>query len=463
MSAEAFLKKYSETDKKANVFMKGFPLNRPLATGVNGDVGLELEIEAGALPNEGDLATIITPKSKVRWAAKADGSLRGEAVEYVLTGPAYIDEVPLLLGGLWDKFRQRGTQFRLSNRCSTHVHVNMSGKKVNHLTSIIALWTTLEEALINWCGEERKSNHFCLTAKDSIPLIQKWQEFLRTGRMDYPEGFKYSALNVRTLRQIGSFEFRPMRASTEPEPLLDWTRFIHGLTKYATEKYANPQVLASDLSELGGIELFTLIAREAGCSALFIDQVLSHPDNRDFHGMAMEGFRIAQPLVLGHPWHEYMDQINREYVPDPFGKAGSSFFDGDIERTIRAAGDALAREEARFRPRGGRLDPWNAEPAPAAGAAGLRAEPIAAHPPTNRHRAYRIDPNQPIEFIDGTPATGEPSGEGTMRVRAIIPILAADHQTRLDTPWSYDLSTGFYSGDHTVAQIRNVGAEWRAI
>jgi hypothetical protein len=320
----AFLDEYLKKKEPSDQAIPGLPLNSPLVA-VNGlgDIGLELEIEALNLPSAGHLADIQAPKSMAMWSPKRDGSLRGESAEFVVTTPIYAEELEFMLSRLWEKFTRHQTRFNLSNRCSTHVHINMGGKKINEITSIICLWTAFEEALINWCGVQRKTNHFCLSVKDSNNLIRGWENLLSRGRYDFPEGrFKYAALNVATLPTLGSLEFRTMAGSTTYQPIIDWAKFLKALVDYAVTRFPNPSLIANDLSERPAREIFGEICQLGEVSVEFFDTVLSLEENKDFERSVLEGFRRSQSLSQGFPWNDWMKEVNKVYIPNPFDEGG---------------------------------------------------------------------------------------------------------------------------------------------
>src|SRR5690606_16237709 len=111
----------------------------------------------------------------------------------------------------------KGTVLDLSNRTSTHVHLNASTLLCNQITSIFILWSTFEEALISWCGEARTTNHFCLSLKDSSSTADLWRQYLRDGYVPDGRGYKYSAFNFLTLFDKGSLEIRCAPAFNNPE------------------------------------------------------------------------------------------------------------------------------------------------------------------------------------------------------------------------------------------------------
>jgi hypothetical protein len=300
--------------------VKGIPrieMNAPVGkqTTFKGTLGLELELEGARLPGDGYFEGI-KARSGASWEVHADGSLRGGGREYVLSKPCNVEELPQLINGLWQVFKDVGAVVENSNRCSTHVHVNMNGRKVNELTSILALWTTFEEALVNWCGELRKANHFCLTSGETQSTVRAWTEFLTNGTRPQNGGLKYSALNILPLWTIGSFEFRCGAPADNPDIPITWAKFLHYFVEYCVRRFPNPMDIGYALSERGGEEIFKEICREAELKT-FADEVLGKTGN--FDRECLTGFRNAQPFVMGFPWNDWMPLINKEYVPNPFG------------------------------------------------------------------------------------------------------------------------------------------------
>lgn len=486
---EAYEKQFVEP-----VGIPGFQMNRPyVVDGPAGDVGLELEIEGQDLPSQGSLEKIVGGKTKSQWSTKTDGSLRGEALEYVLSTPCSFEEINPLVSGLYSKFKSIGTELRLTNRCSTHVHVNMAGKKVNEITSAIALWTAFEEPLTLWAGEERVNNHFCLTSKDSNNgTVQAWRGFLRSGSRNFRDNLKYSALNILTLHRFGSIEYRVMNASEDPQRIIDWSRFVFTLTRYAGEQFNNPRSLLYTMSERGGRDLFRDICERAGVTPAFVLGVENTVSDLD--RTVLEGFRRAQPLVAGPDWDAWMPEINKEFIPNPFGdKKGKK---GNARELIEGIDWDLAAATGRgpidleFRPRTLRPRMDAAPTAPAPPPPGPRpafvpegfvnvfgnwqhpeydsisrslniiqrnAPSITTH--FDNAMPAPVDWTQPVEFADGSPAVVlKVRGRGIMAVVSSTENKRTDVASLTDRAW-YDTATGLYSGgrfDGIHPVVRNI-------
>lgn len=316
-----FFDEYKSKHKKP-VGIPNLRLNRPYGkqSRYTGDIGLELEVEGLNLPTEGSIEHIQAPSNNAFWLPKRDGSLRN-GMEYVFNKPTKIEDIPFMVNRLWDIFKRSTLQN--TNRCSTHVHINMKNRKINEITSVILLWTVFEEIMINWCGEFRIKNHHCLSALDSRGTIDAWNDVLTNGRgaRDLPNGIKYSALNILTLHTFGSLEFRCGMAPNSPDEVISWTTFLYNLTQYAFNNYQDPYRIANDLSERGAEEM--------------LEDICSYPQGEEFlesvkekfkqrysevslNEVCMKGFRNCQDLVYNYPWLEWGKEINKVYVPDPF-------------------------------------------------------------------------------------------------------------------------------------------------
>lgn len=380
MVDDEFFKNYKKSVEKT----KGIPnvvMNMPVSQNIfTGTVGLELEVEALApLPRDGHL-DFTSPLTKTSWLAVADGSLRGEAREYIFSQPCAREEVDFMVTRLFDKFKDMKSKINNSNRCSTHVHINMKGRTVNQLTSVIALWATFEESLIAWCGEERVTNHFCLSMQNSRSLVEAWNQYLRVGQFEGMgqdrHGLKYMAFNILPLWRKGSFEFRCGGSPNDPKTVTTWATFLDAFVEYACTRYTLPVTIASDLSERGAAAILEEI-----CSSHkeFFAEVVGK-DIEEFNERCLKGFRVVQPLVLGYPWETWMELINKQYIPDPFAKPkrGATLVINGIP-TVPA-------------------------PRPRANIAGRLAERRTLHHPLPPGVRHGVDPNGwPVDLMSGRP------------------------------------------------------------
>lgn len=310
-------------------------MNAPLAPNtVVGDVGLELEIEGGALiPPSSFPKAVVCPDTGARWVGHNDGSLRGEALEYVLDRPASIAGAEQLVKSLFLLFHEKGTRLNPSNRCSTHVHLNVSNWKVNQLSAFFALWAALEPALIDWCGVERKSNHFCLGIEDTTAVLESWGAFLETGRIDFPNGQKYTALNPLHLFDFGSLEVRCGRAPESADDVINWAKLLWSIRQSIVDDYNNPTLVAEAVSMDRPSGILRRLCEKAGIPEFFEEIANACPD-MDSRGH--NTFREAQRICYAFPWHEWVALCEKPFVPNPFssrtGGAKMQTFRQRVER-----------------------------------------------------------------------------------------------------------------------------------
>ena len=303
----------------------GFQMNKPVASSRYKDrIGLELEIDARSpTPNEGHLDALVSPTTKAKWMAIRDGSLRGDyAREYIVNKPINREELRPMLEGLFAMFKTMKSKIDNSNRCSTHVHLNMGGKKINEITAVMCLWTIFEQSLINFCGEERQTNHFALSSSESNATLTAWEQYLRYGHAHWDRNLKYQAMNVLPLFDKGSLEIRCGAAANDAEGPIVWATLLDHLVDFAIERYSKGiPLIGSDLSERGGSSLFEeLCSRDSILLPVYGDVIAGSGGNELFNDACLRGFRNCQPIVYGFPWETWHKMIEKEYVPDPFAR-----------------------------------------------------------------------------------------------------------------------------------------------
>lgn len=207
-----------------------------------GEVGIEIECEGHNL---------LQDPSKW-WKGIADGSLRGESIEYILRAP--IDRAKVLesLDLLSKELAQHGSRVDESYRTSVHVHLNAQPMKMRHVFNQICLYLILEDILVEYCGKERIGNVFCLRASDAEGMIDRIRRAIKKGEYANmgQDGMRYAAINTKALADHGSLEFRAFRGTVDPKLINQWVEILLEI-KDAAMKYDNPQQICVDFSVLG--------------------------------------------------------------------------------------------------------------------------------------------------------------------------------------------------------------------
>lgn len=210
-----------------------------------GDVGIEIEVEGHHLPTN-ELGY---------WRREADGSLRGESAEYVLRKPLSLEAASKALGELDKAYKECKSSVDNSIRAGVHVHVNVQHMTVNQLINFVVTYLIVEDVLVKWCGKSREGNLFCLRCKDAEAWLQSLEVAISTDNLTllHSDLIRYSSINLKSLCQYGSVEFRAMRGTRDLDKILIWAELLVSIRELACS-YENPMKLMEDC--LGNVEQF---------------------------------------------------------------------------------------------------------------------------------------------------------------------------------------------------------------
>ena len=159
-----------------------------------------------------------------------DGSLAG-GKEFI-TVPRGVENQILWhqrLHGLTDMFNGE----RVSERTSIHVHVNMINMTREQTLSLLTAYCLLEPFFFAYVGQQREQNIHC------VPLWATHMPKLIYGNT--PETYKkipaswhkYTALNLKPLREIGTIEFRHLEGTEDNQQFSSWLYLIKALYDWA--------------------------------------------------------------------------------------------------------------------------------------------------------------------------------------------------------------------------------------
>lgn len=161
-----------------------------------------------------------------------DGSLRGTAYEFI-TRPMTSTNA---LAALQTFFGDTGFDERnYTDRCSVHVHVNCTDMALEQLSTLALLYTTVEEILFDFVGQERADNIYCIPWNHCRAHLDLIFNFLNNTNDTLRRWNKYTALNLLPLSKLGTVEFRLMHGTADMGKLTTWVNIIGSLFKYAKE------------------------------------------------------------------------------------------------------------------------------------------------------------------------------------------------------------------------------------
>lgn len=247
------------------------------------EVGIEVEMEGTNLPRRRE--------HEIKyWAITTDGSLRGEAYEYVLSQPIQRNEVQSALNSLWRKFNSVGSTLTPSDRCGVHVHINCQPLTIAQVFNMAILYFVMEDLLVKWCGEDREGNLFCLRSRDAeylIPALIKDKAHGTFTNVASHNAFRYAAINFSSLPKYGSLEFRALRTPAEPGPIQQFVNMLLALKDYSI-KVNDPEEYLKAVSGQGAEEFVTSVFGRTLAKQLLC---------RDADDLILDGARRVQALV----------------------------------------------------------------------------------------------------------------------------------------------------------------------
>lgn len=299
----------------------GYPFKRPYqAADLSGVVGIEMELEGTGfitrVPFRG-------PDGEI-WLAKEDGSLRG-GLEYITSTAIAPSLVQPMLEALFDGIDKAGGRINNSSRCSTHIHLNMQGFKVNQLASFVTLWGIFEEVLVNWCGPSRIGNLFALRLKDTARGVRIWQDFIQTGKNKFSADYKYMALNGSRLRDLGTFEIRSLEGCTSPDRPVKWIEALLAIRTLAETWDQSPALFidrAMDEPRVFFEQLFNKLP-------IFPELIEANVEdfNTDIERAIENGAKMMLPTANALDWDKIIPLSKEVYIPNPFGSSGVASFE----------------------------------------------------------------------------------------------------------------------------------------
>jgi hypothetical protein len=262
-------------------------------------VGIEVEVES-LTPLPADIGGV--------WLTKTDESLRNYHYEYVCRQPIKVGPDKIKhIRCLTDKLNVPGAKLDMSHRTSVHVHRNVQHfTPVEVWTTIIAYWM-IEDALINFCGNSRRGNLFCLPLSSCEGVLSRCNVDLGSGT---PFGYfpahacKYGGQNLATIAALGSIEYRTMRGTTDPYLIDKWSSALWYLGERA-RSFRDPAALMDYYLDSSKDELLHRLL-----PAEFVSLVTSAPN---YVGLIRSNVMLLADLAYTHDdWLAWQDNLFKE-------------------------------------------------------------------------------------------------------------------------------------------------------
>jgi hypothetical protein len=216
-----------------------------------GDIGIEIEVEGRNTEFFQQLRL---------WRVTRDGSLRDGGVELVLPGPVKYSDLPKRLSEIVSCQRDHGIKVKDTGRAGVHIHMNMQEHSIAEVFNFVCAYLIFENVLIDYCGNHRVGNLFCLRASDAEFFVDNVTHALQNrdiGRM-CSDRVRYASVNVNALASYGSLEFRAMRSTTDPDIVMQWVDLLQAVYKWS-QNFRDPIELMSEFSVEGPSRVYDAV------------------------------------------------------------------------------------------------------------------------------------------------------------------------------------------------------------
>lgn len=209
--------------------------------------GIEVEVEG--VPN-----AKINAVHRPYWTLTTDNSLRDNGVEYVSV-PLRMEQIEGAIDQLNGSLPKTHT---FSPRTSVHVHMNVRDLSLEQITNLLLIYTTMEELLFRWVGQDRDKNVFCVKLLDT-EYADVYMRLQTDPNNTVHYWNKYTALNLHPIEEKGTVEFRHMHGTADKKRLITWINML-ACMKTAAKKYNLLNLIKElhDMNSISSYEVFML-------------------------------------------------------------------------------------------------------------------------------------------------------------------------------------------------------------
>lgn len=255
---------------------------------------LPLELMGVELEYENVVHNFRTPAPEL-WTRVNDGSLRNNGQEFIFSEPLYGTGITDALFNM-ACYLDAHPNIEITDRCSVHVHINVSDMSVEELLRFIVLYLVFERSIIKYHGGTRENNIFCIPFfKAPAALVNITHLFDNLGG-SHPESVrqaieyfdKYYALNIGAAITHGSLEFRHMPGCKDMSKVYDWLCMIQYMKQTAIETTVDYMGIINNMSGNTSFIMYDVFKRLA---PEMIYDTLTYD--------LMQGARLAQSIVKG--------------------------------------------------------------------------------------------------------------------------------------------------------------------
>lgn len=248
------------------------------------------------------------------WKVVRDGSLRNAGLEFIMSAA---DGSPVKGGDIiralavfkrsMAKYMRNYPEPVCSCRTSLHVHMDVRDLELHELKKLILLYAVFEDIFFAWADPTRRDNNYCRSMGLNSDISERMAGILAIPDGDggahlanhLAAGNKYDAMNLLSVRQRGSLEFRLMRGTYDIDVMLKWVNILLAMKLASRDANIIIDSFPEDMSQRGIPNLVNLVFGEWG------EELNAHATDIDI----LRGVRKAQDLLLVAPSEELEHQF----------------------------------------------------------------------------------------------------------------------------------------------------------
>jgi hypothetical protein len=227
----------------------------------NSYVGLEIEMEA--------VSQSVTQGLR-NWRQVSEQSVDGW--EIVLREPKCENQLYLAIEELRTISGNIDEVRTFTERTSNHVHIDVRDMTYIQLMNFLTLAVMFEPVLYKYVAPHRSSNHFCwsfLDCQNLITRITKVNKVYLEGNPDAvreemtrqfsTNATKYSGINLSSIPNYGSLEFRMHEGTINTNAITRWINILLSIKSYAMDEGRTPSNILETKQDVGIDSIFTAV------------------------------------------------------------------------------------------------------------------------------------------------------------------------------------------------------------
>lgn len=263
--------------------------------------GFGVEVEAENVTTFGALET--------QWRIVGDGSLRNNGYEFICPGPqagTKLDEMLELL-----EQEAVAHNYTFGPRTSVHVHVDVRDITSPALFRFILLYAVFERVLYSRFAGDRYSNNFCVPLAMDGDLVRTLSDMdrarvIRSLSRSRGEALRYRGLNIESLFNLGTLEFRFCAGTPSAETIRLLVNALGDMRQYAVTHTSIARYV--DFASEG--DLSNLFFRVFGDAAT-LSQGL------DVYSLTKDGARVVEQILYAKDLSLLQDEVLKEHALVP--------------------------------------------------------------------------------------------------------------------------------------------------